>query len=253
MLPNVTTLLAAFVLVQAPTVLTRVHSHNDYAQKRPLDEALDNGFSSVEVDVFPVNGKLLVGHNEKDIRDDRTIESMYLDKLSARAKANSGAIYPGSKATFWVLVDVKTKGLEAYNDFKAILDRYPSLKPATSVVRFVISGERAIDAIAADKGAYAGIDGRFDDLGKGYSFAQMPWISGDWLDSFKWFGRGDFPTDQKAKLDLLVSSVHQEHRLIRFWGTPDNTLAWDVEWKAKVDFLNTDHLAQLARWISKQP
>ncbi|MBS1702387.1 MAG: hypothetical protein JST12_12050 [Armatimonadetes bacterium] len=248
-----TTLLAAFVLVQAPTVLTRVHSHNDYAQKRPLDEALDNGFSSVEVDVFPVNGKLLVGHNEKDIRDDRTIESMYLDKLSARAKANSGAIYPGSKATFWVLVDVKTKGLEAYNDFKAILDRYPSLKPATSVVRFVISGDRAIDAIAADKGAYAGIDGRFDDLDKGYSFAQMPWISGDWLDSFDWDGTGTIPNDFRLKMEALAMLVHREKRLIRFWGSPDNEATWSVEWKAKVDFLNTDHLAQLARWISKQP
>ena len=89
-------------------------------QARPLDEALDNGFTSVEVDVFPVKGKLLVSHNERDINPEKTIESMYLNKLSARAKAYKGAIYPGSKTTFWVLVDVKKKGAEAYATFKTI-------------------------------------------------------------------------------------------------------------------------------------
>lgn len=233
-------------------MLTRAHSHNDYAQKRPLDEALDNGFSSVEVDVFPVDGKLLVGHNEKDIRDDRTIESMYLDKLSVRAKANAGAIYPNSKTAFWVLVDVKKDGFLAYKTLRTILDRYPELKPKKSHVRFVISGDRAIDAIAADKGAYAGIDGRIDDLSKNFSFKVMPWISGDWTDFFAWFGRGDFPAESKAKLDEIVKAVHDQKKLIRFWGTPDNDLCWDVSWKSGVDLINTDHLAFLRNWELKQ-
>jgi len=238
---------------QAPiTVLPRAHSHNDYAQKRPLDEALDNGFCSVEVDVFPINGKLLVGHNAKDIQEDKTIESMYLNKLSVRAKANKGAIYPGSKATFWVLVDVKREGLLAYNTLKTILDRYSELKRNKSHVRFVISGDRAIEAIAADKGAYAGIDGRMDDLSKNYSFAVMPWISGDWTESFKWFGRGDFPVESKTKLDEMVKAVHDQHKLIRFWGTPDNNLCWDVSWKSGVDLINTDHLAWLAKWCKNR-
>jgi len=38
--------------------LPQAHSHNDYEQKRPLLEALDHGFCSVEADVFLVEGSL---------------------------------------------------------------------------------------------------------------------------------------------------------------------------------------------------
>jgi glycerophosphoryl diester phosphodiesterase len=219
-------------------------------QARPLDEALENGFNSIEVDVFPVDGKLLVSHNERDIKRDKTIESMYLDKLSARAKANKGAIYPGSKETFWVLVDVKTKGAEAYADFKTILDKYPELKPTkrNSKIRYVISGDRAYEAIAADKGLYAGIDGRIEDLPKHYSDAVMPWISGDWTEFFPSKGETSFPEAQKTKLDTMVKDIHARHKIVRYWGSPDMASCWEIQWKAGVDLINTDHIASLRAW-----
>jgi hypothetical protein len=243
-----------FVVALQSPLLNRVHSHNDYMQARPLDEALDNGFNSVEVDVFPANGKLFVSHNERDIKADKTIESIYLEKLSARAKANRGAIYPGSRSTFWVLVDVKKNGEEAYRTFKNILDRYPILKPSgrNSKVRFVISGDRAIGSIVADKGKWAGVDGRYDDLGHGYSFEQMPWISGDWTEFFPYKGESIFPNEQKAKLDSMVKSIHSEHRVVRFWGAPDSESMWSLHWKAGVDLINTDHIANLRKWILTQ-
>ena len=59
-----------------------MHSHNDYAQKHPFYTAWENHFDSIEVDVFPVNGKLLVGHNDKELNPDRTIQSLYLNQMS---------------------------------------------------------------------------------------------------------------------------------------------------------------------------
>ncbi len=246
-------LTALLFVVQNPLV-TRAHSHNDYMQVRPLDEALDNGFNSIEVDVFPVNGELLVAHNEKDIKPEKTIQSMYLDKLSARAKANHGAIYPGSKTTFWVLVDVKKNGEEAYRTFKTILDRYPELKPSgrKSKVRFVISGNRAFDLIAADNGKWAGIDGELKDMGKKYSVDQMPWISGNWASLFPYKGESEFPSDHITKMETMVRAIHAEHRLVRFWGTPDSESTWQVQWRAGVDLINTDRVAGLRSWILKQ-
>src|SRR5579883_636054 len=97
----------------APAVvpLTHAHAHNDYEHKRPLFEALENGFCSVEADVFLVDGKLLVGHTRSSLRPERTLESLYLDPLRERAKANGGKIYPGGPTVF-LLVDVKTSGKE---------------------------------------------------------------------------------------------------------------------------------------------
>ena len=49
------------------TPLTNAHAHNDYEHTRPLFDALDQGFNSVEADVFLVDGKLLVGHTAFDL------------------------------------------------------------------------------------------------------------------------------------------------------------------------------------------
>src|SRR5512135_1483640 len=45
-----------------PTPLVHAHAHNDYQHERPLLDALDRGFCSVEADVHLVNGELLVAH-----------------------------------------------------------------------------------------------------------------------------------------------------------------------------------------------
>lgn len=44
----------------------RAHAHNDYAHDRPLHAAIENGFCSVEADIFLINGQLLVGHDRTD-------------------------------------------------------------------------------------------------------------------------------------------------------------------------------------------
>ena len=77
-----------------PKPLVNCHSHNDYLQPRPLLDALDCGLSSVEADVFLVDGRLLVGHYKFQTRSDHTLQSLYLDPLRARVKQNGGRVYP---------------------------------------------------------------------------------------------------------------------------------------------------------------
>src|SRR5438874_5130274 len=86
------------------TPVTRAHAHNDYAHPRPLIDALDQGFCSVEADVYLVDGKLLVAHDKKDVKPDRTLEKLYLDPLRERVKANGGRVY-AKGPTVHLLVD----------------------------------------------------------------------------------------------------------------------------------------------------
>ena len=57
------------------------HSHNDYLQRRPLDDALDNGCISVEADVWFIEGELYVGHTLAELRPSRTLQSLYVEPL----------------------------------------------------------------------------------------------------------------------------------------------------------------------------
>src|SRR5688572_24752148 len=74
--------------------LVRGHSHNDYFRKRPLLDALDHGICSVEADIYLVDGALLLGHDLKDVKPERTLQALYLDPLRERARANGGRVFP---------------------------------------------------------------------------------------------------------------------------------------------------------------
>ncbi|MBN9502238.1 MAG: phosphatidylinositol-specific phospholipase C/glycerophosphodiester phosphodiesterase family protein [Armatimonadetes bacterium] len=254
MLPTMVAVLAALTLISPVSVLPRAHSHNDYAQQRPLQEALDNGFSSVEADIFLVEGKLLVGHNREDLKPERNLEAMYLKPLADRIKQNHGWVYGEANKTLYVLVDIKSDGVNVYEAFKKTLTHFPELqyKKDHMAVRFIISGDRPIESIVRDKGLVAGLDGRWEDLSKGFSAQVMPWVSEDWLDHFKWIGAGEFPAEMQTKLQGMVKTCHDQGRKIRFWGAPDSKSVWSVHWKNGVDWLNTDHLANLRAWMLEQ-
>lgn len=68
--------------------LERAHAHNDYEHERPLLDALDQGFTSVEADVWLVEGGLHIGHDAPDM--DRTLANTYLEPLREIAARGDG-------------------------------------------------------------------------------------------------------------------------------------------------------------------
>src|SRR6476469_6888592 len=88
---------------QSVTPLSNAHAHNDYAHIHPLFDALDNGFTSVEADVYTVGSSLLVGHDRESLKPERTLESLYLAPLAERVRQNGGHVYP-SATRFFLLI-----------------------------------------------------------------------------------------------------------------------------------------------------
>ena len=105
------------------TPVKNAHAHNDYQHTRPLFDALDQGFNSVEADVFLVDGKLWSDIRALDLKPDRTLESLYLDPLRERIRANGGKVYRDGPP-FWLLVDVKTEAKSTYAALHDVLARY---------------------------------------------------------------------------------------------------------------------------------
>src|SRR5918997_4734977 len=98
-------LAAALALALSPAMvcaadvkpLPQAHAHNDYEHQRPLLDALDHGFTGVEADIWLVNGKLLVAHEEAHLKPERTLEALYLEPLKKRISENGGRVYPGTQ------------------------------------------------------------------------------------------------------------------------------------------------------------
>ncbi len=89
------------LFVQAAMPLPNAHAHNDYLHEHPLFDALDRGFSSVEADIYLIDGQLLVGHDRSQLKSERTLESLYLAPLARRVRENGGHVYQDSGASFY--------------------------------------------------------------------------------------------------------------------------------------------------------
>jgi hypothetical protein len=241
------------------TPVRQAHAHNDYEHKRPLLDALENGFCSVEADVFLVEGELLVGHTRGSLRAERTLEKLYLAPLRQRVRANSGRVYPDGPV-FHLLIDVKTEAGPTYAALDKQLARYHDILSETRDGKFeakavtaVISGNRARDVIAGQKVRYAGLDGRPEDLDSTAPAHLMPWISTSWGSLFRWQGKDRMPDEERRKLKEFVGKAHKHGRLVRFWATPEEPSVWRELRAAGVDLINTDRLPELRQFLLDSP
>ena len=250
------------VLAATPPPLPQAHSHNDYEHARPLLDALDQGFCSIEADIYLVDGQLLVAHDRPKVKPERTLQALYLNPLRDRVRANGGHVFR-SGLPVTLLIDLKTSGAETYTRLREVLAEYREMlsvfRPGRIEIRAVtviLSGERPFEVLAAEPERFAGLDGRMSDLDRvpAPSIDLVPLVSDNWRTHFQWDGLGEMPEAEKAKLTRLVSKAHQQGRRIRFWGAADRSGMWKAQSEAGVDLVNTDRLADLATFLrANQP
>ncbi|MDQ8703892.1 phosphatidylinositol-specific phospholipase C/glycerophosphodiester phosphodiesterase family protein [Streptomyces sp. LHD-70] len=242
--------------------LRRAHAHNDYLHTRPLHDALAHRFTSVEADIFLVDGQLLVAHEPSQLDPARTLESLYLDPLLDRVRAHHGSVYAGHRRPVQLLVDLKNEGVATYLElhrrlrpYRRMLTTYDHGRVRRGAVTVVISGDRAArEPMAAQRVRYAFYDGRSADLGGPADASFMPLISDNWGANFSWQGVGPMPAAERAELHRIVGTAHARGQRVRFWATPDQPgeargAVWSELIAADVDHLNTDDLAALEAYL----
>lgn len=246
-------------VVQAPA-LPQAHSHNDYEQARPLLDALDHGFTSVEADVWLVNDRLLIGHTFFQLDASSTFESEYLEPLAKRVATHGGRVYDDWDGSVQLLIDVKTDADETYRALeralaphRSLLTRFVDGRSEPGAITVVISGNRPRALMESQGERLAAYDGRIEDVGERAAASFMPLISARWDDVFRWHGEGAMSASERLRLQELVASAHAGGQRVRFWGTPEDLPARDAVWSelvaAGVDYVNTDDLTGLRSWF----
>jgi len=229
-----------------------VHSHNDYENKIPFWMAYKEGFGSIEADIFLVGNHLYVGHDTLEIKKRRTLEKFYLEPLKAMIAKNHGSVYKMKTRKLQILVDVKTDSVATLNRLVQVLKAYPTLIHNKNL-RFTISGNRPNPKDYPKYPSFIWFDGR---LSENYSLAALKkvgLISDDFTNFSNWDGKSSInPSDENKLLDL-VHKVHAMNRKLRFWATPDTHTTWNEMMKLKVDYINTDSIVSLSRYLVKHP
>ena len=246
------------------TPLPQAHAHNDYEHDRPLLDALEHGFTSVEADVWLVDGELRVAHDEWELADAPTLEEAYLDPLSEVATQGGKQIYPGYADDFQLLIDIKSDGSTTWRAIEAELKEHRQIftrvhqgKVKDRAVEAVISGNRPRGDMEAATTRYSFYDGRSTDLGSGLEPQLMPLESENWTKLFTWQGIGPMPKVERERLHTYVEQAHADGYRVRFWATndiagPARENLWRELRDAGVDHINTDDLDGLQEFLSQE-
>lgn len=248
------------LLAQQTTMVLTAHSHNDYEHERPLFDALNSNFKSIEADVFLIGDSLFVAHDFDKIKPGRTLRQMYLDPLKTRITQNNGSVY-GNKEEVILFIDIKDDGLKTYQLLHKILEAYKSDltvfengEKKKGNVMVVVSGNRPIEYIKSQKTRYAGYDGRIEDLDSNISAALMPVVSDNWAKCFKWNGTGEMPKAEKEKLNDYANMAKGKGYILRFWNTPNQTriqriAVWAELKNSEVGLIGADNLKELQEFL----
>ena len=248
--------------VELGTPHPQAHAHNDYEHERPLYDALEHGFTSVEADVWLVDGELLVAHDAVDLDPTRTLEGLYLAPLKKLVSGRGRDVYPGYDGTFQLLIDIKNTGEATYAavekelaGYEELFTRYENGTVKDGPVEAVISGDRPLETMRAATERFGFYDGRMSDLHSGMPASLMPLVSDNWTKVFVWQGIGPMPEIERRKLHEIVDQAHSRGYRVRFWATPDTDgVAREAVWTellaAGVDHINTDDLEDLDAFLT---
>lgn len=224
------------------------HSHNDYEQPHPFYAAWNQSFGSIEADIFLEKGELLVAHNREELTRHRSLDSLYLQPLQRCLLNNHGYVYTDSNRRLQLMIDIKTDAIATLNRLVEKLQGYPVLLNSPSL-KIVISGSRPAPSAFSSWPPWILFDG---DLQKDYTeeeLQKIEMISDNFHRYSSWQGEGELPgKDRKLILDL-IGKVHKLHKKIRFWNAPDSPTAWKTFMELEVDYINTDHIEQLAAFL----
>ena len=228
------------------------HSHNDYHQKIPFWAAYNEGFGSIEADVFYQNNAFLVGHDPEELSQEKTLENLYLYPIVQQIKLNNGSIYKDPSQKLILFIELKTPSETSLKPLVNLLNKYPEIT-GNKTLKLIITGNVPSPEQFKKYPQYLYFDG---DFTKNYTPQQLERVgmfSSDLGIYTKWHGKGIPRDEETEKLKASVEKAHKMGKPVRFWGAPDFENAWVNLIDAGADYINTDRIPELSRFLKHLP
>ena len=237
-------------------VLPNAFSHNDYRRKRPLLDALNNGFRYVEADIYLRKGELIVAHILPCLKPKRTLEALYLKPLLEYVQQDT-ASKDLNKWPLTLLIDIKSDADKTYQALLPLLEKYKSIlsgyengQTTLRNVTIVLSGHKPQELIKNTATGYVFMDDNLKNISPYTSTDLFPIASCKYSRLLKWKGKGVIPASEIQRLAYYVEEAHRNGSKVRLWAAPQNKAVWNELLKCNVDLINTDHLSSLRSFLT---
>jgi len=234
--------------------LPNAYAHNDYWHKRPLYDALDNGFTNIEADIYLRENTLVVAHVLPRLRMHKTLDSLYLKPLLAciNGKSNKCPDFP-----ITLMIDIKSDANETYSALKQLLEKYRSVLSVCEngvykqgKITIVLTGHKPVELLKGEKSRLAFVDEDLMQVKKDtldQNFYQT--ASCRYSQILNWRGEGPIPPGEKQRLCSYVFEAHRYRKKVRLWASPENSVVWRELLDCGVDLINTDQLEKLKDFL----
>ncbi|MVT41101.1 hypothetical protein GO495_10955 [Chitinophaga oryziterrae] len=241
-------------LSQNITFLPNAYAHNDYWHKRPLFDALDNGFTYVEADVYLRKGQLVVAHMLPVLQPSRTLDKLYLNPLSNHFNNDSMGI---ASPPITLMIDIKSEPEKTYQALALLLHRYESLLSYYEngtlhkrAVTIVVTGNKPVRTIKSLDCRYVFIDEDLIQMAKEKNPANLfPIASCRYGRILSRNGEEPLSKEEKQTLCRYVQIAHQNGKIVRLWASPENAIVWKELLSCGVDLINTNKLVALKTFL----
>ena len=238
-----------FIIAQPQTyTVANAHSHNDYLNNQPFDKAFNNGFGSIEADIFPVNGILFVAHSKREIQPGSTLNGLYLAPLLKKLKLNNSwqiKLLVDIKEDYKLSLDLLMKEIEPLKPYLSTSHRSKSLI-------ILISGERPAPAEYKNYPDYIFFDDDLKLSHAGAEWKRVGQVSLQFTKFTSWNGENTIEAGDRKMLQHIIDSVHHAGKTIRFWAAPDNETSWLLQMQLGVDLVGTDKIDELGSFLRRR-
>jgi hypothetical protein len=226
------------------------YAHNDYANPRPLYDALELGFRGVEADILLHGGELRVAHDASATRPGRSLEALYLRPLRTMLQQCGHVIAPSTP--FLLNVELKERSRPAYDSLLALLERYADLfEPpladleAPPVEIILVGWHPPVEDYTPDRRYQLWRQQRITTLSRdsGTQSAAVRLVSLDYGKTIGWSGRGPLPERAASWLARLRAAKGEgSGRLVRAYNVPVDPAVYRLLLEAGVDLIGTKRL-----------
>jgi hypothetical protein len=237
--------------------LPNAFAHNDYCHEHPLFDALENGYTNIEADIFLEGEDLIVAHINPFFRNDKTLETLYLKPLANRIVQNNGRVYKGYNEPVILMIDIKTGAENTYTALKLLLEKYRPIlssydhgRVLPGAITVVLSGHKPYRMIKSEENRLAFIDEDLQRTDKDTTATNVYTLSScKYSRLLKWTGKGAIPEAEQKRLCFYVAMAHRFGKKVRLWASPENNVVWKELLKCGVDLINTDKLVTLKNFL----
>lgn len=250
-------LLAVATPCAAAVQLLPAYAHNDYENRHPLRDALEQGYRGVEADCYLVDGRLLVAHDRQDVRPERSLEALYLDPLRALVRERGAVL--ADRTPLLLNIELKESARAPYDTLRAVLARYEdilvtvdngSVRPGP--VQVVLVGwHPPLDEMAAEPVRHAAVQCHFRALPADharYPAHLLKLVTVKYKDLFRWNGRGRVPAEVTAGMARVRAAADAAPgRLVRVFHAPRRATCYRALLDGGADLIGTKTLGRSRR------